>query len=130
MKWDTATSEELVAVNEFLRGEPLALEVNCGFKRYARRKGERDKLVHFESDVTLQLLKVEAIDPTGEVPSAYYLTFYEPRERLFLVLNDQDFHALFSAENRDLLGSTMLWAIKKSNKKDTPDAEDELFGTF
>lgn len=132
MKWDSVTPEELPAVNDFLKKEPLELETGCSFKRYARRQGESDKMVHFESDVPLRLLRVDATSAVGFTGSrdGFYLTLYEPRQKLFMKLNDGDFHALFSAESRELLGSTMLWAIKQANKSELNDGDDPEFGAY
>ncbi len=129
MKWDTATPEELEVVNRFLRKEPLEVDTSCSFRRFARRQGESDKIVHFDSDVPLQLLRVEPVTIT-DGKDYFYLTFYEPRQKLFMKLNSNDFLALFSAESRDLLGSTMLWAIKQANKEESHDGNDPEFGAY
>ena len=124
MKWQDATPEEIDIINEYLKREEVNLDVIAPFKRFARRRSEHDKLVRFETGVTLRLMKFRK----GFAQEV--LIFYEPTEELF---TDFTFFQLISACGADALEvieSTFLHAIRRHHRRQNNGDDSDTFGIF
>lgn len=141
MKWRSMTDHEVHIFNTFINRERVDFLNTQAFKRYARRQGEKDMLVHFEPDLEFQLLKIDrrlldyqdmaTIHESRDFQYGFYLIFYEPQEQLFMKLSDEDFGRLFGPECEEVMDSTALYAIRKHNQSETDDdGNDETFGSF
>lgn len=117
-------------VNEQLRAEQVVVSADSSFARYARRKGERDKLVKFEKGVLFQIAQIAHSD----TPEGYSLTIYQPDEQLFALIGSgyKNLNSLFGSDIEELLDSVFLDAIRRHNRAQNREQEekDQDFGTF
>ena len=117
-------------VNEQLRAEQVVVSADSSFTRYARRKGERDKLVKFEKGVLFQIAQIAHSD----TPECYSLTIYQPDEQLFARIGSgyKNLNSLFGFDIEELLDSVFLDAIRRHNRAQNREQEekDQDFGTF
>jgi len=133
MKWRTATGQELAVVNEQLRAEQVVVSADSSFTRYARRKGEPDKLVKFEKGVLFQVAQISTVENIDRV-KMFQLTLYQQNEGLFLRIGGEisNLASLFGADIEELLDSVFLDAIRRHNRAQNREQEekDQDFGTF